>query len=234
MSTAAAALADLRELADPADAAFLQRFFKTGPGEYGAGDVFLGIRVPATRKLAAKYRDLPLTEVQKLLRSKEHEARLLAVIILTVQYAKASDVQRARIFDLYLANTRYINNWDIVDLSAPRIVGAHLFHAGDTGLLDELAQSKSLWERRIAILATAHFIGQDEFRPTLRIAQKLLRDEHDLIHKASGWMLREVGKRNRQALTSFLERHARVMPRTMLRYALEKFPASDRARFMAR
>ncbi|HEY0674246.1 MAG TPA: DNA alkylation repair protein [Longimicrobiales bacterium] len=234
MSTAAAALADLRKLADPEDAAFLQRFFKTGPGEYGAGDVFLGIRVPATRRIAKKYHDLPLAEVRKLLRAQEHEARLLAVIILTMQYGKASEAQRAKIFDLYLANTRYINNWDIIDVSAPRIVGAHLFNGGDAGLLDELAQSKSLWERRIAILATAYFIGQDEFRPTLRIAQKLLRDEHDLIHKASGWMLREVGKRDREALTSFLERHARAMPRTMLRYALEKFSAGDRARFMVR
>lgn len=234
MSTAAAALADLRKLADRKDAAFLQRFFKTGPGEYGAGDVFLGIRVPSTRQVAKKYSDLPLAEVRKLLRAREHEARLLAVIILTIQYGKANEAQRAKIFDLYLANTKYINNWDIIDVSAPRIVGAHLFHAGDAGLLDALAQSKSLWERRIAILATAYFIARDEFRPTLRIAQKLLHDEHDLIHKASGWMLREVGKRDREALEKFLRRYHKVMPRTMLRYALEKFAPTDRARFMAR
>jgi 3-methyladenine DNA glycosylase AlkD len=231
--SAEAALRDLQSLANAEDARFLQRFFKTGKGEYGEGDVFLGIRVPQTRSVAKKYRELPLPEVRKLLRARDHEARLLAVIILTLQYARADEQQRAAIFDLYLANTKHINNWDIVDVSAPRIVGAHL-HGRSTRLLDELAASSNLWERRIAILATAYFIQQGDFRATLRIARRLLRDEHDLIHKAMGWMLREVGKQDVAVLRTFLREHHRLMPRVMLRYALERLEPSERAKFMAR
>jgi 3-methyladenine DNA glycosylase AlkD len=233
MPSASAALRDLRALGNPEDARFLQRFFKTGPGEYGEGDVFLGVRVPATRKVAARYRDLPLGEVRKLLRAREHEARLLAVIILTLQYARAHADARQEIFDLYLANTKYVNNWDIVDVSAPQIVGAHL-HGGDVALLDELARSASVWERRIATLATAHFIKQGEFGPTLKMARRLLSDDHDLIHKAVGWMLREVGKRDVDVLRDFLDRHHRRMPRTMLRYAIERLPQPERAHYLAR
>jgi 3-methyladenine DNA glycosylase AlkD len=231
--TAKAALAKLRSIGDPEDAAFLQRFFKTGPGEYGAGDVFLGIRVPATRKVAAEYRDLPPAEVEKLLHAREHEARLLAVIILADQYKRGDDEQRQQIFDLYLRNTRFINNWDIVDSSAANIVGAHLF-GGSTKILDKLARSGDLWERRIAIIATLCFIRKGAFENTLRIAETLLHDEHDLIHKAVGWMLREVGNRDVGAERAFLDKHHKVMPRTMLRYAIEKFPAELRARYMAR
>ena len=223
-------LKELRALGNPSDAQFLQRFFKTGPGEYGAGDVFLGIRAPVTRKVAAKYRDMPLTELKKLIRSKEHEARLVALIILTLQYPKADEMQQQKIYDFYLANTKYINNWDLVDVSAPHVVGAHLF-GGSTRALDELASSKDLWERRIAIIATQYFLRKNEFAPTLRIAKKLLKDEHDLIHKAVGWMLREVGDRDRDAELEFLRKHHRVMPRTMLRYAIEKFPVALRAEF---
>jgi 3-methyladenine DNA glycosylase AlkD len=233
MPSASAALRELRALGDAGDAQFLQRFFKTGPGQYGAGDVFLGIRVPATRQLAKQYRDLPLAEVRKLLHANEHEARLLALIILTLQYPRAAPDQQQKIFEFYLANTKYINNWDLVDVSAPNIVGAHLYQR-DKSLLDELALSTSLWERRIAIVATAYFIRRDEFRPTLRIARRLLGDEHDLIHKASGWMLREVGNRDRSVLLGFLDQHYRRMPRTMLRYAIEKLEPGRRARYMAR
>jgi 3-methyladenine DNA glycosylase AlkD len=233
MPSASAALRELRALGDARDARFLQRFFKTGKGEYGEGDVFLGVRVPVTRRLAKQYRELPLAEVRKLLHAKEHEARLLALIILTLQYPRAAPDQRQKIFEFYLANTKYINNWDLVDASAPSIVGAHLYQR-DKSLLDELALSTNLWERRIAILAAGYFIRHDEFRPTLRIARRLLGDEHDLIHKASGWMLREIGKRDRRVLLEFLDQHYRRMPRTMLRYAIEKLEASRRARYLAR
>ena len=233
MPSASAALRDLRALANRADAQFLQRFFKTGPGEYGEGDVFLGIRVPQTRGVAKKYRDLSLAEIRKLLHAKEHEARLVALVILTLQYPKAEATRKQQIFDFYLANTRYINNWDLVDSSAGRIVGAHL-HGQDTALLDELAASKLLWDRRIAIIATQYFIARGEFTDTLRIAQKLLGDGHDLIHKAVGWMLREVGKKDESVLVAFLDRHHRSMPRTMLRYAIERFEPPVRSRYLAR
>jgi 3-methyladenine DNA glycosylase AlkD len=233
MPSASAALRDLRALANPADAQFLQRFFKTGPGEYGEGDVFLGIRVPQTRDVAKKYRDLPLAEIRKLLHAREHEARLVALVILTLQYPKADAAQKQKIFDFYLANTRYINNWDLVDSSAGRIVGAHLY-GRDTALLDELAASDLLWDRRIAIIATQYFIAKGEFKDTLRIATKLLGDEHDLIHKAVGWMLREVGKKDEKVLMAFLDRHHRTMPRTMLRYAIERFEPAVRSSYLAR
>ncbi len=234
MNKAADALAELRALGNPADAAFLQRFFKTGKGQYGEGDVFLGIRVPATRRVAAKYRNLPLSEVGELLRRPEHEARLLAVIILTLQYPKADADTRRKIFDFYLKHTRYSNNWDIVDVSAPNVVGVHLYDEGDTSLLDELASSSSLWERRMAIVATHYFIRKGKFQPTLRIAKRLLEDEHDLIHKAVGWMLREVGKKDEEVLKIFLDKHTRGMPRTMLRYAIERLSPEERAAYMAR
>ena len=233
MLNASDALRELRALGDPEDARFLQRFFKTGQGEYGEGDVFLGIRVPATRQLARKYRELPLSEIRKLLHAKEHEARLLALILLTHQYQRADHDLQQKIFEFYLAHTARINNWDLVDVSAPNIVGAHLY-LRDKSLLDELALSTSLWERRIAILATAYFIKRGEYAVTLRIARRLLKDEHDLIHKAVGWMLREVGNRDRDVLLGFLDRHYRAMPRTMLRYAIEKLEASRRAKYMAR
>jgi 3-methyladenine DNA glycosylase AlkD len=230
---ASEALRDLRAAGKADDAVFLQRFFKTGPGEYGAGDVFLGIRAPQSRAIAKKYRDLPLSELKKLLLAKEHEARLVALIILTLQYPKADERQQESIFGFYLANSKYINNWDLVDVSAPHVVGAHLF-GGNTSVLDELAESDLLWDRRIAIIATQYFIRKGEFSATLRIARKLLRDEHDLIHKAVGWMLREVGNRDRSVLVAFLDKHHRTMPRTMLRYAIEKFDASVRSSYLAR
>jgi 3-methyladenine DNA glycosylase AlkD len=232
MSTAHAILARLRELGDPDDAAFLQRYFRTGPGEYGEGDRFLGIRVPAVRKLVRAYRGTPLDEVAALLRSEWHEARLLALLLLVDAYGRGDGATREAVYRLYLASTPYINNWDLVDTSAPHVVGAHL-EAGDRGELDRLARSGSLWERRIAMLATQHFIRRGEFVTALRIAEALVGDPHDLIHKAVGWMLREVGNRDRAAEEAFLRRHQRTMPRTMLRYAIEKFPPELRRAYLA-
>jgi 3-methyladenine DNA glycosylase AlkD len=230
---AADALQRLHSLADPHAADSLQQFFKTGPADYGAGDRFLGIRMPMLRKLVVELAALPLAETQKLLHSEYHEARLLALLILVRGYEHGTDTAKDKIFRLYLDNTRFINNWDLVDLSAAQIVGAHL-QAGDRMLLDTLARSSLLWERRIAIIATFHFIRQFDFADTLRIAALLQRDPHDLIHKAVGWMLREVGKRDVAVEEAFLDRHCREMPRTMLRYAIEKFPEQRRRHYMAR
>ena len=229
--TAAYARKRIRELGDPNDALFLQGYFKTGPGEYGEGDQFLGIRVPVVRRLAKELRDLPLDQIEALLHDRWHEARLLALVLLGDAYERASTAEREAIFDLYLRNTKWINNWDLVDSSAGRVVGAHLA-TRPRKLLDRLARSSNLWERRIAIIATQHFIRNGEFDDTIRLAEVLLHDSHDLIHKAVGWMLREVGNRDRATLEAFLDTHAREMPRTMLRYAIEKLPPADRRRFM--
>jgi 3-methyladenine DNA glycosylase AlkD len=231
--TLAAVRRRLREVADPEDAVFLQRFFKTGPGQYGEGDHFLGIRVPMTRKLAREFADLPLGDIEKLLHDRWHEARLLALVLFVSQYARGGAAEKDRIFRLYLANTNRINNWDLVDMSAAGIVGAHL-ETRDRAPLDRLARSKSLWERRIAIVATYWFIRHGEFDDTLRIAATLLGDSHDLIHKAVGWMLREVGKRDERVLETFLDEHASEMPRTALRYSIERMSPAKRTRYMAR
>lgn len=221
----------LQKMGDKEDARFLQGFFKTGPGQYGEGDIFLGIRVPAVRKLAKNYNDLPLKEALSLLRSSYHEVRLFALISLVNTFAKADESTQKKIYNLYWANTRYINNWDLVDISAPNIVGAFLFTKSRKPLY-QLARSKSLWERRIAILATFYFIKNNQFADALRIAGILLKDKEDLIHKAVGWMLREVGKRDVKRLEEFLQKHCRAMPRTMLRYAIERFTPAKRKRFM--
>lgn len=223
----------LRALGSPAEAKFLAGFFKTGEGEYGEGDVFIGVRVPVVRKLAREFVGLPLGEVEKLLHSGVHEERLAALIILVMQAAKADAKTRGEIHRLYLANTRYVNNWDLVDVSAPQLVGAFLAGRSRRPLY-RLARSKSLWERRISILATLHFVRVGEFRDTLKIAEMLLGDRHDLIHKAAGWMLREIGKRSPVALEAFLAQHCRVMPRTMLRYAIERFSDAKRKQYLAR
>ena len=207
------------------------RFFKTGPGEYGEGDKFLGLSLPAIRAAARTYKDLPLATTIALLRSPWHEERLLALIILVKQYERGTDAQRGAIHRAYLANTRYINNWDLVDSSAQYIVGPHLKGAKRL-LLARLARSRSMWERRIAVLATFAYIKDDDFADALRIAELLLGDEHDLIHKATGWMLREVGKRDERVLESFLRRHVKRMPRTTLRYAIERFSPRKRAAYM--
>jgi 3-methyladenine DNA glycosylase AlkD len=223
----------LRSLGNPKQAAILARFFKTGPGDYGEGDVFAGIKVPAQRKLAKEFSGLPLPEIERLLHSKIHEGRLIALLILVQQFTNADAKGRKSIYDLYLTNTRQINNWDLVDLSAPQIVGGYLENRSRKPLY-RLVKSKSLWERRISILATHWFIRQGDFEDTLQIAKLLLGDEHDLIHKAVGWMLREVGKRDVAILEAFLDQYCRVMPRTMLRYAIEKFDEKKRKAYLKR
>jgi len=231
MNTARSVANELRKRKNVRKATVLSRFFKTGKGEYGEGDVFLGITVPEQRSVAKKYRILPLTEIGKLLASKIHEHRLTALLILVAQFEKASGREREKIFRFYLSHTQYVNNWDLVDLSAPNIVGMFLAEK-DTGILDMLARSHNLWERRIAILATLAFIRNHRFTDTERIAEILVRDPHDLMHKAVGWMLREAGKRDEGFLVSFLKKHADRMPRTMLRAACERLDASVRQSFL--
>jgi 3-methyladenine DNA glycosylase AlkD len=208
-----------------------QRFFKTGPGEYGEGDIFIGVTVPELRQLATAYQAITLREVTQLLRSTIHEERLLALLILVRAYARGDEHTQKRIYDLYLGDTRHINNWDLVDASAEHIVGAFLLGKSKKPL-SALAQSKDLWERRIAIMATFHFIKRGKFAETLKIARILLSDKEDLIHKAVGWMLREVGKRHLQSEERFLKERYKKMPRTMLRYAIERLPESKRQRYL--
>jgi 3-methyladenine DNA glycosylase AlkD len=221
----------LQKLGDKRRAALVQRFFKTGPGEYGEGDCFLGITVPELRKLVTEYQGLALAETIQLLQSTIHEERLLALLLLVSAYAKADARTKKHIYDLYLENTRYVNNWDLVDASAEHIVGAFLMGRSKKPLHD-LATSHDLWKRRIAIMATFHFIKCGEFAETLKIAGMLLPDKEDLIHKAVGWMLREVGKRNLRIEEEFLKKHYKNMPRTMLRYAIERFPEAKRLRYL--
>lgn len=221
----------LREMGDKEDARFLQGFFKTGIGQYGEGDIFLGIRVPALRKLAKEYKYLPHKEILSLLQSPYHEVRLFALISFVNTFAKGDEIIQKKIYDLYLANAKHINNWDLVDISAPKIVGAYLLTRNKKPLY-QLAKSKSLWERRIAVLATFFFIKNNQFDNSLKIAEILLHDKEDLIHKATGWMLREVGKRDTQCAEEFLKKHCRTMPRTMLRYAIERFSPAKRKMFL--
>lgn len=228
---AQAVIEKLRSFGDPQQALQLQSYFKTGAGEYGEGDVFVGMRVPEVRKLAREHRSLSLPETLLLLRSSIHEARLLALLLLVRSYACGDAAVRERIYDEYLGSTSFINNWDLVDVSAEHIVGAHLKNGGKEKLY-ALAESDVLWERRIAVMATFHYIKQGEFTETLTVARQLLQDSQDLIHKAVGWMLREVGKRDRAVEESFLKPHYKTMPRTMLRYAIEKFPEDLRQRYL--
>ena len=223
---------ETKRLADPEKAKILQRFFKTGPGQYGEGDVFAGITVPVIRKLVRKRQDISPAEASELLRSPIHEERLLALLILVEKARRGDDATRKHIYRLYLKNTRYINNWDLVDLSAEHIVGAWLADR-DKKKLYRLAKSKSLWERRIAILATFHDIKRGIPDHTLALADVLMEDRHDLIHKAVGWMLREVGKRcSADTLREFLRTRYPFMPRTMLRYAIERFPEAERKAYL--
>lgn len=222
----------LRELGDPHIAAGSRRFFKTGRGEYGEGDRFLGIRVPVLRACSREYRELPLDDVREVLESPFHEARLLALLILVARYSSPRGPhERGAIYRAYLDHTDRINGWDLVDCSAEHIVGAHLFERGRKPLY-RLARSRSLWERRIAIMSTFHFIRRNDFTDTLAIAELLMGDREDLIHRASGWMLREVGNRDRAVEEKFLKAHCRAMPRTMLRYAIEKFPGRVRRAYL--
>jgi len=226
-------LKDFKKLENKEKAKLLQGFFKTGKGEYGEGDVFLGLMVPEQRKLAKKYPNLSLQDSQELLNSKIHEHRLTALFILISRYKTGSDKQKDAVYRLYLNNTKNINNWDLIDLSAPSIVGDYLLnHKSEQMILYKLAKSKLLWERRISILATFMFIKYNQFEHTLKIAEILLHDKHDLIHKAVGWMLRELGKRNQEVEEQFIEKYYKEMPRTMLRYAIEKFPEEKRKYYL--
>lgn len=222
---------ELRALADPAQAANLRRFFKTGAGEYGEGDEFLGLKVPQTRAIARKYIALAFGALEELLGSRIHEERLAALIILRMRYEKAPEGERRQIFDFYLKHTAGINNWDLVDLSAPYITGEFL-RENPREVLYSLIKSDDLWERRIALLSTFAFIRRGDFDDALRLAELSLGDKHDLMHKAAGWMLREIGKRDMAREKEFLEKHCRKMPRTMLRYAIEKLPEGERKRYM--
>jgi len=221
----------LRKLANKEKSKLLQGFFKTGPGQYGEGDVFLGIMVPVLRKLAKECGETTVADAVLLLRSTIHEERLLALFLLIALYVKGDEPAKKKIYVLYLKNTRYVNNWDLVDLSAPNIVGSHLADKSRKPLY-ALARSRDLWKKRIAMLATFRFIRQNDFADALAIAVILLRDGHDLIHKAVGWMLREVGKRDMQKEEQFLRKHYKMMPRTMLRYAIERFPEQKRQRYL--
>ena len=212
-------------------AVVLQRFFKTGRGEYGEGDIFLGVMVPLLRKLTREFGDVPLSEILLLLKSSIHEERLLALMMLVRAFSIGDETRKMQIFDLYLKNTKFINSWDLVDLTAPNIVGTYLTDKSRRPLYD-LATSTYLWNRRIAILATFQFIKQQDFNDTMKLSKILLTDEHDLIHKAVGWMLREIGKRSLPTEERFLKQHYKKMPRTMLRYAIERLPETKRIKYL--
>ena len=212
-------------------AKIMQKFFKTGPGEYGAGDIFWGITVPQQRQIAAQYSELSFFDLQKLLASRVHEQRLTALIILTLKYKQALPPKQKIIYSFYLKNINQVNNWDLVDITAPGIVGNFLF-TKNRGILYQLVKSKNLWKRRIAIVSTLYFIKQNDFQDTLKLAMILLHDKHDLIHKAVGWMLREAGKKDLAILIKFLDKNCRQMPRVMLRYAIERLPEKQRRYYL--
>jgi 3-methyladenine DNA glycosylase AlkD len=226
---------ELKGSANPEKAKGYQRFFKTGKGEYGEGDVFLGLTTPQQKEIIKKYSNLDFNDLQKLLDSKIHEYRSVALGILVNKYKKAKkdNLEKRRIYEFYMKNTKNINNWDLVDLSAPKIVGDFLMKEG-TDTLRILAKSDNLWERRIAIVSTLTFIKNGKLGETLAISEMLLHDKHDLIHKATGWMLREVGKKNKNVLEIFLTSRNKEMPRTMLRYSIEKFSPEERKKWMAK
>ncbi len=212
---------ELKKFADSKQAKVLQKFFKTSKGEYGEGDLFLGLKVPDQRRVAKKFKGLGIKETEKLLHSKIHEHRLTALFILVLAYNQSNN--QSKIYHLYINNLQYVNNWDLVDSSADKILGPYLIDK-PKDILFRLAKSRNLWERRVAIISTFYFIKNERYHTTLDIAEILLQDKHDLIHKAVGWMLREVGNRNLKVEKSFLKKHYKQMPRTMLRYAIEKFP----------
>jgi 3-methyladenine DNA glycosylase AlkD len=227
---------ELQNKKNPEKAKLLQRFFKTGKGQYGEGDIFLGLMVPQQRQVVKKFCDeIELKDLQELLNSKIHEERLISLLILVDKYKKAEKEKNEKIkkeiFDFYLKNTKNINNWDLVDLSSPNIIGSYLLDK-NKDILYKLANSEHLWEKRIAIISTAQFIRNNQFQDTIKISEILLNDKHDLIHKAVGWMLREVGKRDKQTLENFLKKHYKTMPRTMLRYSIEKFSKEEREKWM--
>ena len=221
----------IRKNANKENAKNLKWFFKTGKGEYGEGDKFLGLRVPLQRKIAKEFRDLELSGLQQLLQSKFHEDRLISILILVDKYQKAEEKEREKFYKFYLQNRKHFNNWDLVDLSAPKIVGQKLLNR-NKDILYKYARSNNLWEKRIAILSTATFIKNKHFKTTFELSDILLNDKHDLIHKAVGWMLREIGKMDKEILEAYLKLQYNKMPRTMLRYAIEKFPEQKRKKYL--
>ena len=231
--TLKAVRAELRRYAEPQQAEVRQRFFKTGPGEYGEGDKFLGVRVPNIRRVARAFRTLRQKQIQSLLNSDWHEERLVALLVMVDQFEKGGAAEQEEIFQLYRRNATAVNNWDLVDSSAHQILGGYL-QERPRDLLDELARSPLLWERRMAIIATLTFIKAGDFDDCLRLARQLLNDPHDLIHKGVGWMLREVGNRDEPVLRGFLDAHVDTMPRTMLRYAIEKLDDNTRLQYLSR
>lgn len=224
---------DLEAIATKERAQVSQRFFKTGKGEYGEGDIFIGTTVPQTREIAKKYKNLNLNEIKELLQSKIHEHRLIALYILADKYKLSKESEKQEICDFYLNHTKHINNWDLVDSSAHLILGEHISNK-DKLILEKLSKSQDLWERRISIIATLQFIRKNEFQETFKIANLLLKDKHDLIHKAVGWMLREIGKKDKNKLKEFLDKHHKVMPRTMLRYSIEHLSKEEKQHYMSK
>lgn len=224
---------EIREYIDPVKREYLPNFFKTGKGQYGEGDKFLGVVVPNTRLVAKLHKDEPFEVMAELLQSEWHECRLCALLMLVERFKKTDEKGRKAIYDFYLSQTARINNWDLVDLSAPGIVGEYLKDKARKELY-RLADSDLLWDQRIAVVSTYTLIKNNDFIDILALSEKLLYHKHDLIQKAVGWMLREMGKRDKGLLVQFLEKHCKVMPRTMLRYAIEKFPEEERKEFMKR
>ena len=222
---------DLKKYSDEGRGKLLQGFFKTGKGEYGEGDIFLGLTMGQNRELAGKYSELKFEEIQELLDTKIHEKRMIALVILVNKFKKSNEEERKEIFDFYLKNTNNINNWDLVDVTCHKIVGAYLLDK-DRTILYNLAKSEMLWEKRISVISTFAFIDNNDFKDALKIAEILLKDSHDLIHKAVGWMLREIGKKNQDVEEGFLKKHYQIMPRTMLRYAIERFEENLRLGYL--
>jgi 3-methyladenine DNA glycosylase AlkD len=224
---------ELQEKSSPEKAKIYQRFFKTGKGEYGEGDIFIGLKMPEQREIAEKYKDLNLVKIQELLNSKIHEHRMTGLLILVNKYKKSNELEKENIFGFYLKNTKRINNWDLVDLSCPSIVGEFLYRNKEhRKILYKLARSDNLWERRIAMVSMLYFVKYFEFEDPLALAEILLKDKHDLMHKAMGWVLREIGKKDEMTLKNFLKQHYKEIPRTTLRYSIEKFPEEVRKNYL--
>jgi 3-methyladenine DNA glycosylase AlkD len=232
-NTSQAVLAELEKHSTPSDAAFLQRFFKTGEGQYGAGDVFIGVRVPQTRQVAKKFKDITLEEIEDLLESPIHEVRLCAVIIMTLEAKRADDSKSKALYELYLRRSDRVNNWDLVDLSCREVVGGYLLkHPEEQSVLKKLAKSDLIWDRRIAMISTWQFMRAGQLDQAFEIAEMLLGDKQDLMHKAVGWMLRDAGDRDGERLRAFLTKHIGEIPRTALRYAIEHFDPEERQYFL--
>ena len=223
---------EIRALANKERANHSKKFFKTGKGEYGYGDIFLGVRVPKIRLIAKKNIDISITDMKTLIKSKYHEERLLGLIILVNKYSKSKDEKdRDQLYNIYVSSFKYVNNWDLVDVTCAHVIGKHLFDK-DRSILYTWAKSNDLWTKRIAIVSTHCFIRKNDLQETFKIAKILLNDEHDLIHKAVGWMLREAGKKDMEKEEIFLKKHYKTMPRTMLRYAIERFPEPKRQKYL--